>query len=96
MIFQPKELWQYESALFYCDEDRIKAYMLRRLRVDASHGMNSFVTVDEVANAQRKELEALYPIMNKEKSPDESFKSMIENVLRKKGYFFGIFNRRRI
>ena len=68
MIFQPKELWQYESALFYCDEDRIKAYMLRRLRVDASHGMNSFVTVDEVANAQRKELEALYPIMNKEKS----------------------------
>ena len=84
MIFQPKELWQYESALFYCDEDRIKAYMLRRLRVDASHGMNSFVTVDEVANAQRKELEALYPIMNKEKSPDESFKSMIENVFEKK------------
>ena len=58
--------------------------MLRRLRVDASHGMNSFVTVDEVANAQRKELEALYPIMNKEKSPDESFKSMIENVFEKK------------
>ena len=84
MIFQPKELWQYESALFYCDEERIKAYMLRRLRVDASHGMNSFVTVDEVANAQRKELEALYPIMNKEKSPDESFKSMIENVFEKK------------
>ena len=46
--------------------------------------MNSFVTVDEVANAQRKELEALYPIMNKEKSPDESFKSMIENVFEKK------------
>ena len=84
MFYQPKELWQYESALFYCDEDRIKAYMLRRLRVDASHGMNSFVTVDEVANAQRKELEALYPIMNKEKSPDESFKSMIENVFEKK------------
>ena len=31
MIFQPKELWQYESALFYCDEENIKAYMLRRL-----------------------------------------------------------------
>ncbi len=47
--------------------------MLRRLRVDASHGMNSFVTVDEVANAQRKELEALYPIMNKGKEPGRKF-----------------------
>lgn len=86
MLFQPKELWQYESALFYCDEERIKAYMLRKLRVDASHNSLSFVTVDEVANAQMKELEALYPILGdeKEKSPDESFRSMIENVFEKK------------
>ena len=27
MFYQPKELWQYESALFYSDEDVIRAYM---------------------------------------------------------------------
>ena len=53
MIFQPKN---YGSMNLHCSivmkiESR---YMLRRLRVDASHGMNSFVTVDEVANAQEK------------------------------------------
>ena len=26
MFYQPKELWQYESALFYCDAREIKAY----------------------------------------------------------------------
>ena len=29
MFYQPKELWQYESALFYCDAQEIRAYMLR-------------------------------------------------------------------
>ena len=51
MLFQPKELWQYESALFFCDDQRIKAYMLRKLDTDAGGLKNSFVTVDEVANA---------------------------------------------
>ena len=32
MFNQPKELWQYEAALFYCDEDVIRAYMLRELK----------------------------------------------------------------
>ena len=31
MFYQPKELWQYESALFYCDAQEIRAYMLRKL-----------------------------------------------------------------
>lgn len=86
MIFQPKELWQYESALFFCDDQRIKAYMLRKLNVDASHAGDTFITVDEVANAHMKELEALYPIISAEKArdADASFKSMIENIFEKK------------
>lgn len=86
MMFQPKELWQYESALFYCDDQRIKAYMLRKLNVDAGHVSGTFVTVDEVANAHMKELEALCPIISEEKAKDadESFKAMIENVFEKK------------
>lgn len=86
MIFQPKELWQYESALFYCDDQRIKAYMLRKLNVDINHTGGSFVTVDEVANAHMDELKALYPIIGEEKAndADAAFKSMIENVFEKK------------
>ncbi len=86
MLFQPKELWQYEAALFYCDEERIKGYMLRKLSIDSGHAGESFVTVDEVANAHMKELEALYPIISEEKAKDAdaSFKSMIENVFEKK------------
>ncbi|MCI9215823.1 DUF5716 family protein [Lachnospiraceae bacterium 42-17] len=86
MMFQPKELWQYESALFFCDEQRIKAYMLRKLNVDAGHVQGTFVTVDEVANAHMKELEALYPIISEEKAKDAdvAFKAMIENIFEKK------------
>ncbi|MEG2986272.1 MAG: DUF5716 family protein, partial [Lachnospiraceae bacterium] len=32
MCYQPKELWQFEAALFYCDRDEMKAYMLRKLK----------------------------------------------------------------
>ena len=32
LFYQPKELWQYEAALFCCDRNEIKAYMLRRLK----------------------------------------------------------------
>lgn len=86
MIFQPKELWQYEAALFFCDEQRIKAYMLRKINAGAGHAAGTFVTVDEVANAHMKELAALYPIISEEKAKDAdaAFKSMIENVFEKK------------
>ena len=60
MFYQPKELWQYESALFYCDDQKIQAYMLRKL--NAARGRELFVTVDEVANAHIRELEALTPV----------------------------------
>ena len=45
-----------------------------------------FVTVEEVANAHMKELEAIYPVLNEDKAKDadESFKSFIQNVFDKK------------
>ena len=86
MFYQPKELWQYESALFYCDAQKISACMLRKLNTVSSRGAGMFVTVDEVANAQMKELEAIYPVLNvdKAKDADESFKAFIQNVFEKK------------
>ena len=85
MLFQPKELWQYEAASFYCDDRMIKAYMLRKMNTRSRYD-NTFVTVDEVANAKVEEWEALYPVMNleKAKSADENFKSLIENIFDKK------------
>lgn len=86
MFNQPKELWQYESALFYCDEQKISACMLKKLHISNAKGKEMFVTVDEVANANIKELEALSSIMNEEKAKtaDESFQAFIRNVFEKK------------
>jgi len=64
MLYQPKELWQYEAALFHCDRHEVKAYMLRKLRTGFGKGKDTFVTVDEVASAQMKELAAVYPVLN--------------------------------
>ena len=55
MFHQPKELWQYESALFYCDKEEIYAYMLRELKT-GNKGHECFVTVEKVASAQMTEL----------------------------------------
>ncbi len=86
MFYQPKELWQYEAALFYCDRNEIRAYMLRKLKTVTGRGKGQFVTVDEVANAQMKELAAIYPVLNvdKAKDADERFKSFIQSVFDKK------------
>lgn len=86
MQYQPKELWQYESAMFYCDGQKIKAYMLRKLNAMNGRSRDMFVTVDEVASAHIKELEALSSVMNEEKvkDADESFKAFIQNVFEKK------------
>lgn len=86
MFYQPKELWQYESALFYCDAHEIKAYMLRKLNAVSGRGNDLFVTVDEVANAKMKELEAIYPVLNvdKAKDADDRFKTFIQGVFEKK------------
>ncbi|HBA63331.1 MAG TPA: hypothetical protein DCZ20_05695 [Lachnospiraceae bacterium] len=86
MFYQPKELWQYESALFYCDRKEIRAYMLRRLHTAFDKGREPFVTVDEVANAKMKELQALYPVLNvdKAKDADAGFRKFIQGVFEKK------------
>lgn len=86
MFYQPKELWQYESALFYCDEDVIRAYMLRKLNVKGVESGQMFVTVDEVASAKRKEMEAMYPVLGEmePKSADDNFKAFIQNIFEKK------------
>ena len=49
MFNQPKELWQYEAALFYCDEDVIRAYMLRELKNSSQKSRESFVTVTQIS-----------------------------------------------
>ncbi|MDY5986530.1 DUF5716 family protein [Sporofaciens sp. SGI.106] len=86
MFYQPKELWQYEAALFYCDRNEIRAYMLRKLKTVVGRGTDLFVTVDEVASAKMKELAAIYPVLNvdKAKDADERFKSFIQSVFDKK------------
>lgn len=85
MFYQPKELWQYESALFYCDKRQVKAYMLRRLQPKITHAQE-FVTVDKVASAKMRELEAVYPVLNvdKAKDADTCFLNFIESVFEKK------------
>ena len=86
LFYQPKELWQYESALFCCDRNEIKAYMLRRLKPGLGGGKTTFVTVDEVASAHMKELAAVYPVLNEDKAreADSMFCKFIEGVFDKR------------
>lgn len=87
MFYQPKELWQYESALIFSDAQRIKAYMLRKLNVINNREKETFVTVDEVANVHIKELEAIHLLADNEekaKNADERFKNFIQSVFEKK------------
>ena len=85
MFHQPKELWQYESALFYCDKDVIRAYMLRELKTGAK-GRECFVTVEKVADAEMKELEQVYPAfsIDKARAADEHFRCFIQSIFSKK------------
>ncbi|MBU3839631.1 MAG: hypothetical protein IAA25_01275 [Candidatus Ruminococcus intestinipullorum] len=86
LFYQPKELWQYEAALFCCDRNEIKAYMLRRLKPGLGGGKTTFVTVDEVASAHMKELAAVYPVLNEDKAreADLMFCKFIESVFDKR------------
>lgn len=86
LFYQPKELWQYEAALFCCDRNEIKAYMLRRLKPGLGGGKTTFVTVDEVASAHMKELAAVYPVLNEDKAreADTMFCKFIESVFDKR------------
>ena len=86
LFYQPKELWQYDAALFCCDRNEIKAYMLRRLKPGLGGGRTTFVTVDEVASAHMKELAAVYPVLNEDKAKDADarFCKFIEGVFDKR------------
>ncbi len=86
MLYQPKELWQYEAALFHCDRHEVKAYMLRKIRTGYGRGRDAFITVDEVANAQMEELAAVYPVLNVDRArqADAQFKQFIQGVFEKK------------
>ena len=86
LFYQPKELWQYDAALFCCDRNEIKAYMLRRLRPGLGGGKTTFVTVDEVASAHMKELAMVYPVLNEDKAKeaDAMFCKFIEGVFDKR------------
>lgn len=86
LFYQPKELWQYEAALFSCDRNEIRAYMLRRLKPGLGGGKTTFVTVDEVASAHMKELAAVYPVLNEDKAKDadERFCKFVEGVFDKR------------
>lgn len=86
MLYQPKELWQDESALFYCDREKIQAYMLKKINTDYRKEKESFISVEEVAEAEMEELKAVYPVLNvdKARNADERFKHFITGVFNKK------------
>ena len=86
MLYQPKELWQYEAALFHCDRHEVKAYMLRKIRTGFGKGRDAFITVDEVAKAQMEELSAIYPVLNVDRARDADvrFKQFVQGVFEKK------------
>ncbi|SHJ76578.1 DUF5716 family protein [Hespellia stercorisuis] len=86
LFYQPKELWQYDAALFYCDRNEVRAYMLRRLKPEFGMGKSTFVTVDEVASAHMKELAAVYPVLNEDKAQDADmrFKNFVVSVFDKR------------
>ena len=86
MLYQPKELWQYEAALFHCDRYEVKAYMLRKIRTGYGKGQTTFITVDEVARAEMEELSAVYPVLNVDRARDADvqFRQFIQGVFEKK------------
>ena len=86
MLYQPKEVWQCESALFYCDREKIEAYMLKQLNTDYRREKENFVSVEKVAEAQMEELKAVYPVLNvdKARNADERFRHFIQGVFDKK------------
>jgi len=86
MLYQPKELWQYEAALFDCNRREVKAFMLRKIRTGFGKGKDTFITVDEVASAQMAELAAIYPVLNvdRAKDADQCFKQFVQGVFEKK------------
>lgn len=81
MLNQPKELWQYEAALFYCDKTEVRACMLRKIATHQTY-KSTFITVDDIAYASKQEMDVIYPILHGEKAreADARFKLFVEHV----------------
>lgn len=60
--------------------------MLKKLRTGYEKGRDTFVTVDEVANADWEELAMVYPLANEDgqKEADEQFNQFIKSVFNRK------------
>lgn len=81
MLNQPKELWQYEAALFYCDKKQVRACMLHPITSEKRY-KTTFVSVDDIAFAEQKEMDIIYTLIHGEKAKeaDERFRIFVEQV----------------
>ena len=86
MLDQPKELWQYEAALFYCDKESVSAYMMRRIETAISAGETEFVMVEKVSDALMSELHVTFPVINVELAmeADMRFTNFVNGVFDKR------------
>ena len=88
MFDQPKELWQYEAALFYCTKEQVSAYMMKRIDTGYNKDGTAFVMVEEVSHALMSELHVTFPVMNVEIA--------MEADLRFMHFVNGVFDKRRV
>ena len=88
MFDQPKELWQYEAALFYCDKEQVSAYMMKRIDTGLSRYAGTFVMVEEVSHALMTELHVTFPVMNVDAAMEADVRFM--------HWVNGVFDRRRV
>lgn len=81
MLNQPKDLWQYEAALFYCDKKEVHARMLRKIQTERRY-QQVFITVDDIAYADKMEMDVIYPLIHGERAREEDarFKLFVEHV----------------
>ncbi len=82
MFYQPRELWQYEAALFYCDKKQVSACMLKNIKTEVKYNDCVFVEADHIADAKKHEMDVIYPLIHGEKAieADARFKLFIEHV----------------
>jgi hypothetical protein len=86
LFYQSKDLWQYESALFHCDQTEIKAYVMRRLMQGIGDGKTTFVTVDEFVSTQMGGSSFIYPVIDSEKGreADLQYSKFVDKVFQKR------------
>lgn len=86
MFYQPKELWQYDAALFYCDKSTVKSSMLKKIESDSNYNNKTFVKVEDVASVDQTVMDTIYPLLHGEKAreADARFKIFVENIFEQK------------